>query len=337
MIGIVLPRDIAAGDRFRASVVTDLKSYASVPGLRVLEVVAPLADGPSGKPTLDGLLVECGAGGPQPASQPLACSVPDGAGEAAFALSREAGAVPVVRAAAPALPRRGSALALFSAPPICVAGAVQIVEGPFGAAPDARLEVGGRAATVIATSPRALYWGLPAGTPVGENRILVRAGARSASMPVWVVRLALSADRLSLDRGETTTFHAVLSGLDSMPEAVWRGGSAPGLVDAERIADLAPGLGDGGARPGVILLNIENGSREAISLERATDERIVVRVSRNDVENGVFRYDGVIRSRRAGSFAISAAVLPLLRALTGVELPDAGAAPEIAPGSSHRP
>ena len=71
----------------------------------------------------------------------------------------------------------------------------------------------------------------------------------------------------------------------------------------------------------VILLTIENGSPDAIALENSTDGRIVIPVSRRDLRAGVFRYDGVIRSRRAGSFAVTAAVVPLLAAVSGEDLP----------------
>jgi hypothetical protein len=321
MVGVVLPRDLTAGDRFHATVVRDAGSFSSVPGLRVLEVVVPLADGDSGRPTLEGLLVECGPGTPQPAARPLSCTAPSGASEARFVFSRAPGGSPVGRASAPLEPRAAPVVSAFSAPPICVAGAVQIVEGPFEGG-DGSLEVSGRAASLIAASPRALYWGLPAGTPLGENRVVVRTGGRPFAIPIWVVRLSLTADRISLEAGETTAFHAVLSGLSAIPDAVWQRGLASRLVDPARVDQLFPDLpvSEAAAKAGVILLAIENASAEAISLENSVGGRIVLSVSASEVTDGVFRYDGRIRSRRAGSFAVSAAVLPLLREVPGREL-----------------
>ncbi len=207
-------------------------------------------------------------------------------------------------------------------PPICVAGAVQIVEGPFGAPdPVARVLVGGRPATVIAQSARALYFSLPSGTPEGENRLTLQTGLHSVSLPIWVVRLAMTADRLSLASGESTRFHMELSGLRSLPDSAWRGGLADGLIDSDGLAGLAPGFRPPGpGDSGVILLAIVNASREAITLENSSDQRILIPVSRGDLRDGSFRYDGIIRSRRAGSFSISAAVIPLLSPIAGQEM-----------------
>jgi hypothetical protein len=323
----VLPRDLAPGETFRGTVVTDVKSYASVPGLRVLEMVAPLSDGASGRPSFQGLFLECGSGPPQPAVEAFSCEWPMGVSPLTLAFSRAAGAAAVPRASVPASAHLPPARGGFAAPPICVGGAVQVIEGPFsGARGTPRVEVDGHPATVIAQSPRALYWGLPVATREGQNRLTVRTGARSVSLPIWVVRLAMSADRLSLASGESTPFHAVLSGLGSLPESAWHGGLPAGLVDSDRLAQIAPGFhapepGD----PGVILIAIENASGDAIALENSSDGRIVIPVSRRDVQDGTFRYDGVIRSRRAGSFAVSAAVLPLLCPVAGEEVVAAGA------------
>ena len=329
MVSIVLPRDLAPGDRFRASVVADAGALAAVPGLRILEAVVPLADGPSGRPTLDGLLIECGLGRPQSAVLPLVCAVSAASTEATFVFSRSAQGAPVARVFSPVESGGGSAVSLFSAPPISVAGAVQVVEGPFGSG-DPAVEVDGRPANLIAASPRALYWGLPQGTPLGQNRVVVRAGGRPFAIPIWVVRLSLMADRLSLEAGESTGFHAVLSGLAAIPDSLWQRGFASRLLDRARIDELsgtaAKDLSE--RSPGVILLAIENGSRDAISLEDSVRERIVLEVSPRDLSEGVFRYDGRIRSRRAGTFAISAAVLPLLRAVPGRELSIGGDAAE---------
>jgi hypothetical protein len=76
----------------------------------------------------------------------------------------------------------------------------------------------------------------------------------------------------------------------------------------------------------VILLAIVNASREAITLENSSDQRILIPISRGDLRDGSFRYDGIIRSRRAGSFSISAAVIPLLSPVAGQELAAVSAA-----------
>jgi hypothetical protein len=322
MVGIVLPRDVAPGEPFRATVVRNADSYASVPGLRVVEVVAPLSKDPSGRPSLEGLLVDCGSGRSEAVASGIACAAAPGTAEIGFALFRSAEERAVARASAPSEPRREPP-ASFALSPICVAGSVQVIEGPFADGFHAtRLEVGGRPATVIAQSARAHYWALPAGTPEGESRAILRSGSRFVSLPIWIVRLAMTADRLSLERGESTPFHAMLSGLESVPESAWLSGPPAELVDAERIERLAPGFRPPrGGEPGLILLAIENGSRGAIALENSVDERIVIPVSRRDLHGGVFRYDGVIRSRRAGSFAVSASAVPLLSVVAGEDLP----------------
>lgn len=303
-------------------IVTELKAYGSVPGLRVLETVAPLAQSIDGKISLDGLTVECGDGR-QPAAAPFYCRARAAAGPLTLTLSREKGPPPVtLQVPVEARESNGNGSpGRFATPPVHVTGAVQLIEGPFDvAAGRTEIEVEGTFAMVFAQTPRAVFWGLPSGTRPGPHRVGVRSGGRRASLPISVVRLGLAADRLNLDSGEETAFHAVLSGLDSVPESAWTSAIPTGLVDSEKLARVAPGFQPpppGG--PGVILVAIENVSRDTISLEGSSNEIILLAVDRRSVRDGVFRYDGRIRSKRGGPFEVRATVVPLLTPLPGEE------------------
>src|SRR6266851_2237411 len=327
LVGVVLPTDGRPGEKMSGRVVTDPKKYAGIPALRVVEMELPLARGEDGRATLQGLVVDLGDGRAQPADGVLTVEIPRNADRIQLSVRREGSPTLLVRRDLPigsGRPLGTTAASAYQTSPIYAAGGVLAIRGPLdGNGNTTDIRVNDQQTTIIAETPRAVYFLLPDGISAGVAHVTLSEGLRRSSFSIAVVRIEITADRLQLVKGEQTPYHVVVSGPEGLSPSAWRGGVSSDLVDESNVSKLAPPRFriPSDRQSGVILLRIENTSPETVSIEGAQNEAVVRTLSREDFVNGPYRANGVIRARRTGGFLINATVVPFLAPVTGEQLP----------------
>ncbi|MBV8206534.1 MAG: hypothetical protein JO041_07065 [Acidobacteria bacterium] len=336
LVGVVLPSDTQPGEVASATVVTDPADYADVPGLKVVEATVPLATDSHGTVSLDGVVLQTPDGHRQPATGRVLLQTAASATELALnflrsgedsplaaktvELTRPAGAA-VSTTATPAT----AAVSDYHASPVCGEGALQVIHGPLGGDSSVtRVLVDDKPGAIVAENRRAVYWRLPENTAPGAHRLVLQEGEKTlASFPVAVVGLRLTADRLTLVKGETTTVHAQVLGADAIPDSAWRGGLETALIDAAHLQKLAPGVrAPNEKQPGAILLRLENASSQSVDLAGAKGGVILQTLQKGSSAGAPFTYK--VTAREAGGFKINANIIPMLAPIAGEAAQNAG-------------
>ncbi|PYR57608.1 MAG: hypothetical protein DMF85_13185 [Acidobacteria bacterium] len=320
LVGVVLPSDARPGDTITGTVVTDPKPYRDIPALRVVETTVPLLRNPEGKATLEHLDLSLGDGFSQPADQPVTVTLPPQGTSLPIEIARDDESEPLFTqkvpiASPPASPAVAQARApRYETPAVAVTGAVQVIRGPLSG--DARaisIDVDAEPARMVAATPRAIFWQLPDHTAAGRHVVSLHDGGTTVTLPIVVLTLTMSADRLELMRGETTSFHATVSGPEALPESAWKSGYAAELLTLPTVAARAPGFRPPSDRDGgEILLAIENGSRDTVTISPSKNEVVVLALDRGRFATGPYTFDGAIHSKRAGGFAVNSLVVPFV-------------------------
>ncbi len=107
-----------------------------------------------------------------------------------------------------------------------------------------------------------------------------------------------------------------------MPASAWRGGVPADVVSMSKINHIAPEFRVPSANGnGVVLLVIQNASRETVSIQGAKNETIVLTLDRKDFERGPYEYDGLVRAHQAGGFKINGLVVPFLAPIASEAIP----------------
>ena len=108
----------------------------------------------------------------------------------------------------------------FHFPQVTAAGQPFPISGPFdGNTANTTLGVGGRPAELIAESPRKLVAAPPPNVS-GPTSMQLKQGGVTAAAPVNVLKISLSAPKTSLVKGERTTLHITVSGLEGIRQPI---------------------------------------------------------------------------------------------------------------------
>jgi hypothetical protein len=329
LIGVVLPVDVRVGDVGSGSVVIDPQTYDDVPALKVIPLRVPHRPNASAQATLEGLIIELG-GYAEPATEPLTFTVREGATSLPVVVRRADSPTPIAAATIPiplsagggtaARPSEGPPPAEFTTPPVCVAGTVQKIEGPLsGNSHETSIRVAGQQATILAQTPRAVYWRLPDQIPTGPHQLTLQQDRTSVSFDVCVLKLAMHADRSTLAKGQSTRFTATASGPELMPADTWNHAGVPSdLVNMVKLGQIAPGFrapkpGD----RGTILFRIDNVSRGTVSIRPSDGETVVKALDRQNFLAGPYTFSGTIQAKVGGPFKIDSLVVAFLRPIPG--------------------
>src|SRR5260370_2714982 len=181
------------------------------------------------------------------------------------------------------------------------------IDGPHsGAAHQMSVIVDNQPASIVTATPRSVFFSLPPNLPVGMHTLFFRDGRRTVSFPVATMALVMRADRLQLQRGESTNYSATLQ-IGGWPKsnAVSRhwGGYYPELTDLTNVRRLAPQLSlPRSGEPGVVFFSVENASRDVISMKPSENEAVTRILHQQDFQNGQFTISGVLQSNRTGGF-----------------------------------
>ncbi len=275
-IQVYLPDDLAAGDTISGTVSytpsgrTDVEREENLAELRgyVVDVAEePVADGPTWVrvlPELPGPTVVRFRG---PRGTPV-------------------GEAPIPTLTPAELPPPPTSLEI---PTFGQAGNPVEIGGPFsGVAGGTGVSVGGREAPLLAQSPRKTIARVPSAV-VGPTTIEVERDGEVTAAPFRVLTVALSADKLDLQRGERTTLHLEVGGLAGLSEPV--------------------------------PLTLTNRSPQVVRLGSSEVERVTI--SPQGVSpNGTYRIDRPIQSLRTGGFAVNAVTGPA--GITSIPIATAG-------------
>jgi hypothetical protein len=313
LVGVIFSTDTARGERTTGTVVTDPQRYENRPDVVVLKTTVRLPKGPDGKPTLTGTTVTVGGGPAQPADGPIRCDVPK-TGTVPVTVNPP-GSPAVPAGEVPAHDAPGATPTGTHVPPTCAPGEPIRVTGPFdGDASNTTVRAGDKPVRVVAESPRGCVVQLPPDLPPGPVDVTVTEGGRTTRHRTASVRLKMSADQLDLLRGQSTKFHVVVEGLNGLPESAWTGGPDPAFLNRAALDRAAPGARiPGRTEPGYLLLTIENGSRDTITLAKSTGEVIRLEIRRGDVSaKGTYEYHGVINSLKDGRFNVKGTLFALV-------------------------
>src|SRR5437763_1864207 len=258
-LGVVVPKNLVRGERASGAVVLNPDDYLSVPGLKV---TATQFDRPvgSGAPALSNFQVQVNAAPLQLANVPFSFI----AGDKLDVRIKPTGAPDsqAVQLNIPLAP--GNNLVLprdFTTSPISQFGSLAVIHGPFGG--DGRqtfIDINGHSASVIAESQRSLFYLLPEVVTPGAAQIDLKDGNHHSRLKTWVLGLQMSADRLQLKRGESTAFHVVITGAETIPPEAWSGaGAIAELMDVDTIRKFEPNFQPPvPSSPGFLLLTVEN-------------------------------------------------------------------------------
>ena len=106
----------------------------------------------------------------------------------------------------------------FSLPPLNLAGALQRIHGPFsGDSNHTVIRVNNLPARLLVESPRGAYCFIPANVQPGAADWVIHDHERSVRLRSWLLALQMSADKLKLMKGESTAFHVVIKGVETIP------------------------------------------------------------------------------------------------------------------------
>ncbi|HEY4491315.1 MAG TPA: hypothetical protein VI958_04905, partial [Acidobacteriota bacterium] len=293
LIGLVVPSGMRPNEEFTSKVVTDPDTFANAPGIDLIRVEVPVEIDETGTPVLDDLYIETGDGVKQPANDLFHCKLSEDIRDIRLKVFDDE--QQLLERELPLEPPRENDPEQFQTSPVCVKGGAQTVRGPFdGDASNTGADMNGGELEVVAESPRSLVYRLPERITSGPNILMVREGDTAVEFPIAILELTLTAERLTLQRGESTSFKAIVSGFENLSDSAWQSGE--------------------------VLLILQNASPETVSLSGAENEALTLKIKKSAVKDGRYEYKGKIRSKQAGTFNIQGRVIPMLALISGKQI-----------------
>jgi hypothetical protein len=325
--GVVFPRSASQG-RVSGLGVPDPERYANIPGLQVVPVPA------AGTASLHGEVIDMGDGRKQRADGPITASVPAqatsisvrvfDADEPSQPIAQAT--LPVERTAVPPESAPPPAPSDCTMPPIATAGAVEVIHiannQVSGDSSQMSVLVDDTPATIVAAKSGSVFWNVPDTLTPGPHqvRFIPKRDVPPVALPMYVLGLQMSAENTSLIRGQSTTMHVAVTGLENLPSSVWRSAlPSSDLVDVAGIELRAKGFrAPKPQEPGAVLLLLENHSPSQIRMGKAGD-RIVLELHQRDFATGPYTYQDRLQSLNSGGFDISGTAVAFLKEGNGTD------------------
>ncbi|HZI56382.1 MAG TPA: hypothetical protein VFF39_06380, partial [Verrucomicrobiae bacterium] len=198
----------------------------------------------------------------------------------------------------------------FSMPPLNLAGALQRIHGPFSGNSDrTKIRVNSFPVRLLAESPRGVYCLIPGDLPPGPVEWIVNDSGHNAHLRSWVLGLQMSADKLKLMKGESTAFHVVIRGVETIPQEAWFGsGEVPEFIDPGQIRRFLPDFNPPSpSQPGVLVLTLENMSTGTVIMSGGDKLAFTFGYGQ-----GKYEHHGTITAKQAGSFTVDGTLIPFL-------------------------
>lgn len=153
--------------------------------------------------------------------------------------------------------------------PVLTQGKLGALRGYFPSDPiDTSFRIGDFPITPIAATPSEWYFMPPNGLSAGQNNFIVDSPLFPETiLPVFYMTLTMSADNLNMHKGQSTTYHVRLDGLNGLPGGAWNAPFYPtDLVDPSEWSGAQSGS-SGASRTGYVTLDVTNQSIGVISMQ----------------------------------------------------------------------
>jgi hypothetical protein len=150
----------------------------------------------------------------------------------------------------------------------------------------------------IAATPDTFYFMPPDGLTSGLHNFQIGGfGTPRTILPVFYMTLTMWADQTNLRRGQSTTYHLKLTGLNGLPSSAWSSPFFPSdLVSPSDLQGSSPSS----SRTGTITLTITDESPGVISMKNA----YTVLDAQAFAPSGTFQVDGGVGAILDGGFSI---------------------------------
>lgn len=321
-VGVVAPTQVVSGETISAAMVANPRDFSGIAALQVIPAQVPGIPGVSSADLLHHYKVLAGGGTNYlPADGPFSFQATD---SVTLQITRsDLENAPVTTARIPLsfshAPSPSSSDYGYSTPPVTQPGLVQLIHGPLsGDSTQTQLKVNGTEAKILAESPRELFCLVPQALQPGPAEWTLQDSGRRTRLKSWALALQMSADRLNLQRGESTAFHVYIKGVETIPKEAWFGsGAVPELVDAALMAKFLPGFQPPSPmQPGVLVLTLENLSTGTVAMSGGNQLALTFHYG-----DAKYEHHGTLTATRAGSFNIHGTLVPFLHDLPGAGLP----------------
>jgi hypothetical protein len=205
----------------------------------------------------------------------------------------------------------------YAMSPVWSQGKLGALRGSFSGDPDDfHFTLGGRPITPIGGTPDVTYFMPPDGLTAGLNNFVIDTpGFPQTTLPIFYLTLTMSADATNLLKGQSTTYHLTLSGLNGLPGSAWSSSFFPSdLVSPSDYQGSAPGTAmPGTSRTGTVTLTITNESPGVISMQNVYK----VLDAQSFAPSGSFHFDGGVGAIANGGFSILGVATPFLQPEVG--------------------
>jgi len=188
--------------------------------------------------------------------------------------------------------------------------------------------------TPLASTPDAFYFLPPSSLTSGlHNYTIDSPGIPETVMPVFYMTLTMWADQLNLRKGQSTTYHVKLDGLNGLPASAWKTSFFSGdlVSPAEYLGNQPNAQMPGSSLAGTITLQVTNQSPGTISMMNTFH----VLDAKFFAPSGSYQLDGGVGAIMDGSFSILGVARAYLQPEEGLgSQPNAPSTPSYAPESS---
>ena len=196
------------------------------------------------------------------------------------------------------------------------------------------LNIDNLSVTPLASTPDAFYFLPPNSlTPGLHNYTIDSPGMPETVMPVFYMTLTMWADQLNLRKGQSTTYHVKLDGLNGLPASAWKTSFFSGdlINPSEYLGNQPNAQMPGSSLAGTITLQVTNQSPGTISMMNTFH----VLDAKFFAPSGSYQLDGGVGAIMDGSFSILGVARAYLQPEEGLGLnPNAPSTPSYAPASS---
>ena len=302
---LVLPSPLKPGELVSGTVIEDAARFLARPGLTVVPFALPASARP-GPEALSDFMLEPPGEPPRPANGPVTFTVPAAAPRFHIVLravddpSRTA-TLTLHASLLPPLPRRKSGR--FAVSPLCLRGDLCPVSGPFhGDASQTAAAIDALPADIVAESLEKAYVRIPPSAPPGPCHFLVSDGGSIVALPVVVAELEFSLAHGDLERGQTATVEAVLSGPETLPDDRWH--PLPHV-----------------SKTGAIRLILHNATPATASLRGSSNQTLSFDLNPKSFEAGEFKYSFIVIGLKTAPFSLWGDIVPLLAPVASAPFP----------------
>ena len=195
------------------------------------------------------------------------------------------------------------------------------LRGSFsGDANDTLLKIGDYPVQPLCSTPDTLYFMPPMSLTAGLHNYLIDSpGIAETTLPVFYMTVTMWADQLNLRKGQSTTYHVKLDGLNGLPGGAWNAPFFPSdlVSPAEWNAQTPNAQSPGSSLTGSITLAVTNQSPGTISMANTFS----ILDAKFFAPSGTYQIDGGVGAITDGTFSIQGVARAYLQPELGLGTP----------------